>query len=85
MTSIAAVATNRPGHTQATDTTDALGTFGSLIVGMVRRIGAAHGRARTLRILKSLDDRALRDIGLTRSQIDSVEQDPRYRPRYARS
>ena len=84
MTSTAAVATDRPAYPQTTETTTALGAVGAAILGIAGRVAAARARARTLRTLRSLDDYALKDIGLTRSQIASVEHDPRYEPRYAR-
>ncbi len=43
-----------------------------------RRAAAAYIQARTQRILSRLDDAALKDIGLVRSQIDGIEIDPRY-------
>jgi uncharacterized protein YjiS (DUF1127 family) len=52
------------------------------LFGLVRWMIAARARARTRRILSSLDDAALKDIGLTRGQIDAVERDPRYTPRF---
>ena len=42
------------------------------------RLASAYMRARTQRILSRLDDAALKDIGLVRSQIDGIEIDPRY-------
>jgi len=51
---------------------------GEIILHFAGRIAAARARFRTTRALMTLDDHALRDIGLTRSQIDSVEHDPRY-------
>jgi uncharacterized protein YjiS (DUF1127 family) len=39
---------------------------------------AAQRRARTRRILGSLDEAGLKDIGLVRSQIEGIERDPRY-------
>jgi len=52
------------------------------LFGLVRRMIAARARARTRRILSTLDDAALKDIGLTRGQIDAFEGDPRYAHRF---
>ena len=83
MTSPAAVATHRPAHSQAHENA-AISGIGSAIAGIVRRIATAYARARTMQALNGLDDNALKDIGLTRSQIGSFEHDPRYRPHYTR-
>ncbi len=52
------------------------------VFGLVRWVIAARARARTRRILSKLDDASLKDIGLTRDQIDAVEHDSRYAPRF---
>lgn len=49
-----------------------------------RWVAVMRARARTRRILRSLDAHTLRDIGLTHGDIDFVERDPRYSPRHAR-
>lgn len=43
-----------------------------------RWAAASYGRARTQRILARLDDAALKDIGLVRSEIDGIDRDARY-------
>jgi len=58
------------------------GSAGEMLLGFARWAIAARARARTRRILSTLDDAALKDIGLTRGQIDAVERDPRYTPRF---
>jgi uncharacterized protein YjiS (DUF1127 family) len=35
-----------------------------------------------MRILNGLDDAALKDIGISRSQIDAIERDTRYTPKF---
>jgi uncharacterized protein YjiS (DUF1127 family) len=84
MTSTAAVATQRPAHPQASEAEAILKSAGSAVAGIVRRMTEARARARTRRILRSLDDHALRDIGLARSHIETIEQDFRYSPRLRR-
>jgi uncharacterized protein YjiS (DUF1127 family) len=84
MTSTAAVATRRPACPQASETKAVLKSAGSAVAAIVRRMAEARARARTMRILRSLDDHALRDIGLARSRIDTIEQDFRYAPRLRR-
>lgn len=59
-----------------------LGRAEDAVFGLVRWMIAAHTRARTRRSLSTLDDAALKDIGLTRGQIDAFEGDPRYTPRF---
>jgi uncharacterized protein YjiS (DUF1127 family) len=59
-------------------------TIGTLFLGLARRMTAAHARRRTERALSELDDAALKDIGLERSQIRALEHDPRYRMRVPR-
>ncbi len=60
----------------------ALHGIGSAMRSIINRAVAAQQRARTTRMLSGLDDAALKDIGLTRGQIDAVERDPRYAPRF---
>jgi uncharacterized protein YjiS (DUF1127 family) len=55
---------------------------GLMIMRVANRLLAAQNRARTRRILSGLDDASLRDIGLSRGQIDAVERDPRYVSRF---
>ena len=50
--------------------------------GLASWATAVRNRHRTRRILGRLDDAALKDVGLGRSQIDGVESDPRYLPRF---
>jgi uncharacterized protein YjiS (DUF1127 family) len=49
-----------------------------ILLSFARWAAAARDRNRTHRILGRLDDFALKDIGLVRTQIDGVEHDPRY-------
>ncbi len=78
MTIIFAVAEDRP----ATAATAIRRSAGFMVHGFVRRVTAAYAAARTRRILSRLDDYSLKDIGLSRGQIDAVERDPRYTPRF---
>ena len=59
-------------------------SLSSLFLGLVRAMTAAQARRRTQRALSELDDAALKDIGLERSQIRALEHDPRYRVRVPR-
>jgi uncharacterized protein YjiS (DUF1127 family) len=83
MTSSAAVAATRPA-TSAAGTSPVLHSIGSALLSAIQRAAAARARAHTRKVLGSLDDAALKDIGLVRNQIDCVEHDPRYGTRYAR-
>jgi uncharacterized protein YjiS (DUF1127 family) len=83
MTSQAAVATQRPVQSQSSENTVVFG-IGGVVAGFVRRMAIARSRARTVRALNALDDHALRDIGLTRSEILAFEHDPRFDPYYTR-
>jgi len=74
MNAFSAVA--EPRHPTAR--TRAARAVGAAILGIASRMIAAQRRAQTLRVLGNLDDAALKDIGLTRGQIDAVERDPRY-------
>ena len=62
----------------------ALRRLGSVILQLVRLADAALARSRTMRALGALDDQALKDIGLRRSQIEFAHHDPRYSARYSR-
>jgi uncharacterized protein YjiS (DUF1127 family) len=84
MTSSAAVAATRPAPTSAAGTSPVLHSIGSALLSAIQRAAAARARAHTRKVLGSLDDAALKDIGLVRNQIDCVEHDPRYGTRYAR-
>ncbi len=53
-----------------------------MIRAIVGRAMTAYAVARTRRILSGLDDESLKDIGLSRGQIDAVERDSRYTPRF---
>jgi uncharacterized protein YjiS (DUF1127 family) len=61
-----------------TSITGLLRAAGGAMYDFGAHIVAARFRARTKRILSGLDDAALKDIGLTRGQIDAVERDPRF-------
>jgi uncharacterized protein YjiS (DUF1127 family) len=50
----------------------------------MQRMAVAKGQARSMKVLRSLNDDALSDIGLRREQIDYVRHDPRYGTRYVR-
>ena len=76
MTSTAAMATQRPTRPQASEAEAVLKSAGSAISAIVRRMAEARARARTRRILQSLDDTALKDIGIVRSRIDTIELGP---------
>ncbi len=78
MTSNFAVADERPASPTATLFANAADAF----FGFARWVIAVRDRGRTMRVLSRLDDAALKDIGLTRGQIDAVERDPRYTPRF---
>lgn len=78
----AAAARERPATTETAVVTAALRTIGSALQGFVRWLDAAHTRSRSMRALSRLDDYALKDIGLHRSQIDSIDSNPRYVARY---
>lgn len=55
-----------------------------VLAGAFSALGARWRRRRTMLTLAELDDHALRDIGLTRSQIGDLDVDPRYAPRSGR-
>jgi uncharacterized protein YjiS (DUF1127 family) len=78
MTSNFAVADDR----RAPATAALFGCAADAFFGFARWVIAVRARAHTARILSRLDDAALKDIGLTRGQIDAVERDPRYTPRF---
>jgi uncharacterized protein YjiS (DUF1127 family) len=78
MNSIFAVA----GDRHNTSAGAALRGIGSVMLSIFNRAVAARQRARTMQMLSGLDDASLKDIGLTRGQIDAVERDPRYSPRF---
>lgn len=67
------------GHYAARDHQSTLRGLGAAFYGFVRAVRMSRARSRTLRVLEGLDDAALKDIGLDRSQIPGVEHDPRYR------
>jgi uncharacterized protein YjiS (DUF1127 family) len=78
MTGTSAAAEYRP----ASAATAFLRRVGLFTFGIAKRAVAARARAQTLRILSGLDDYELKDIGLHRGQIDAIEGDPRYTPRF---
>ncbi len=55
-------------------------TFGSRFAAVVKsqwqQLLREYRRRATARVLHGLEDRTLRDIGLTRSEIDSIVRDP---------
>jgi uncharacterized protein YjiS (DUF1127 family) len=71
-------AEDRPETTAA----ELLRGLGHAVSLVVLRLLAARNRARTRRILSGLDDAMLKDIGVTRGEIDAVERDPRYEPKF---
>jgi uncharacterized protein YjiS (DUF1127 family) len=79
-----AVATDGPRLAGMPVATVALRRFGSVIRQLLRLADAALARSRTMRALGALDDQALKDIGLRRSQIEFAHHDPRYSARYTR-
>jgi uncharacterized protein YjiS (DUF1127 family) len=50
----------------------------SILRAAARRMAEIRAQARTTKILRSLNDNALGDIGLRREQIDYLQHDPRY-------
>jgi uncharacterized protein YjiS (DUF1127 family) len=78
MSTTHAVAGNRPAAAAAT----MLGGLARFMAQLALAAIAARNRARTRRILSGLDDAALKDIGIARGQIDAVERDARYTPRF---
>lgn len=76
------VAEDRPPHLAAAIATGIFRAAGGVAMDFTRWALAARARARTRHILSGLDDSALKDIGLHRGQIDAVERDPRYEPRF---
>lgn len=82
MNSSAAIAATHPASARAAGSSPHV--IRTLLLGAIRRVAAARARARTRKVLRSLDDYALKDIGLVRDQIDCVEHDPRYGTRFVR-
>lgn len=78
MNSLFAVAEDRPAPLAA----GILRGMGTAALNVTGRVIAARRRGRTMRILSGLDDAALKDIGISRSQIDAIERDTRYTPKY---
>ena len=79
-----AVATHDPRLAWMPVTAVALRRLGSVILQLIRLVDAARARARTARALGALDDQALKDLGLSRPQIEFAHHDPRYSARYTR-
>ncbi len=54
-----------------------------ILAGAMRRFGDARRRAATLRDLRAVDDATLRDIGMSRAELNSISlADPSGRRRH---
>lgn len=78
------LAATQPSPARRAGASPMLHSIGSTLRAAMRRMADTRAQARTVRILRSLNDDALSDIGLRREQIDYVQHDPRYGTRYVR-
>jgi uncharacterized protein YjiS (DUF1127 family) len=72
-------------HRPASTTAAVTGQVASSIAAIFARMAAMYMRRRTMRALLAMNDRELRDIGLSRGEIGTIEQHPRYSPRFRRT